>query len=175
MVYDSGKLVDAVMVSIAIPGVFAPAKINDDLILDGGIINPVPVSTLVKMGIKKIIAVNVFPSPGDILQSNEFKLRLMEEEKKQAEKKGFFARVIYNLGVRFNKMLFPNILDIIVNSIQTLEYVVAESNCEKANIVIRPIAAGVDWYDFFKADELVKMGVEETNSSLSAIKTLINE
>jgi len=174
-VYDSGRLVDAVMASIAIPGVFTPIKTNGDLVVDGGIINPVPISVLVKMGIKKIIAVNVFPSPQDIAQSNEFKSRRMEEEKRQAESKGFFAKIARNLGVRFNKILFPNILDIIVNSIQILEFVIAEKDCRRANIVIRPIAVGVDWLEFFKAEELIKTGEEETKKSLAALKSLSSE
>ena len=175
LIYDSGKLIDAVMASIAIPGIFIPTQINGDLIIDGGIIAPVPIGTLVKMGIKKIIAVNVFPSPENIKQSYEFNLRRMDEEKRQAELKGLFAKIAHNLGVRFNKILFPNILDIIVNSIQIMEYVIAETDCQKANIVLRPIAAGVDWYEFFKAEALIKKGEEETNNSLAALKSLINE
>lgn len=175
LVYDSGELVDAVMASIAIPGVFAPTKTKGDLILDGGVINPVPIGTLVKMGIKKIIAVNVLPSPENITQSNEFKLRRRDEEKKEAEARGFFAKTIYNLGAHFNRIFFPNILDVIVNSIQTLEYVIAESHCQKANLVLRPIVAGVDWFEFFKAEMLIKKGEEETTKSLAAIKSLMSE
>lgn len=175
LIYDTGKLIDAVMASIAIPGIFSPTKINGDLIIDGGIIAPVPIGTLVKLGIKKIIAVNVFPSPENIKQNYEFNLRRRDEEKRQAELKGFFAKIAHNLGMRFNRMLFPNILDIIVNSIQTLEYVIAETDCQKANIVIRPIATGVDWYEFFKAEELIKKGEEEARNSLAALKSLIRE
>ena len=175
VIYDSGKIVDAVMASIAIPGLFTPIKRDGDLVVDGGIINPIPISALTKMGIKKVIAVNVFPSPQDVGLSIEFKSRRMEEEKKQAGKKGLFAKIKYNLGASFNKILFPNILDIIVNSIQTLEFVIAEQDCRRANIVIRPIGVGVDWIEFFKADELIKIGEEETRKSLEALKILINE
>lgn len=174
-IYDSGRIVDAVMASIAIPGVFTPIKTNGGLVVDGGIINPVPISVLAKMGIKKIIAVNVLPGPQDIAQSNAFKLRRMEEEKRQAESKGFFAKIAYNLGVRFNKIFFPNILDIIVNSIQVLEFVIAEKDCQRANIVIRPVVVGVDWFEFFKAEDLIKMGEEETKKSSVVLKSLIRE
>jgi predicted acylesterase/phospholipase RssA/CRP-like cAMP-binding protein len=174
-IYDSGNIVDAVMASIAIPGLFTPIKTDGNLVVDGGIINPIPISVLAKMGIKKVIAVNVFPSPQDIGLSIEFKSRRMEEEKRQAEKKGFFAKIKHNLGISFNKILFPNILDIIVNSIQMLEFVIAEQDCRRANIVIRPVGVGVDWIEFFKADELIKIGEEETRKSLAALKSLISE
>jgi NTE family protein len=163
------------MASIAIPGIFAPAKTNGDLIVDGGVINPIPIGTLIKLGINKVIAVNVIPSPADIGLSNELKSRRAQEELRQAESKGFFARMLYRLGARFKKMVFPNIMDVIVNSIQTLEYVIAEGDCQKANIVIRPIAIGVDWFEFFKTDLLVGKGEEEARKALPAIKNMINE
>ncbi|MEK6728066.1 MAG: patatin-like phospholipase family protein [Candidatus Omnitrophota bacterium] len=175
VIYDSGKLLDAVMASIAIPGVFAPVKKEGELIIDGGIVEPVPVGAMVRMGIKKLIAVNVFPSPEDIAHTCEFNKKRADEEKKKCAAKGFFAKIIYSLGARLNKMFFPNIMDVIVNSIQALEYVVAESNCRSADIVLRPIVTGVDWFEFFKSEEMIKKGEEETLKLLPAIKTLISE
>ncbi|MEE8359290.1 MAG: patatin-like phospholipase family protein [Candidatus Omnitrophota bacterium] len=65
VIIDKGKLVDAVMASISIPGIFEPVEFNDAWLIDGGIVNPVPVNVLSKMGIKRIIAVNTLPSPED--------------------------------------------------------------------------------------------------------------
>lgn len=175
VIYDTGALVDAVMASIAIPGVFAPARVNGDLIVDGGIIEPVPVGTLVRSGIKKIIAVNVLPSPENVIQSYELKRRQMEEEKREAQAKGLLSRIAYNLGLRLQKMVSPNILDIIVNSFQTTEYVMSQTDCQKADIVIRPMVVGIDWFDFFKPEPLIRKGEEETNNYLSAIKNLVSE
>ena len=175
VIYDTGALVDAVMASIAIPGVFAPARVNGDLIVDGGIIEPVPVGTLVRSGIKKIIAVNVLPSPENVIQSYELKRRQMEEEKREAQAKGLLSRIAHNLRLRLQKMVSPNILDVIVNSFQTTEYVMSQTDCQKADIVIRPMVVGIDWFDFFKPEPLIKKGEEETNNSLSAIKNLVNE
>jgi len=175
VIYDSGKLIDAVMASIAIPGVFAPVKKEGELIIDGGIVEPVPVGAMVRAGIKKIIAVNVFPSPEDIAHTCEFNKKRADEEKKKCAAKGFFAKINYSLGARINKMLFPNIMDVIVNSIQTLEYVVAESNCQSADVVLRPVVTGVDWFEFFKSEALIKKGAEETVKALEAIKKIISE
>lgn len=173
LVFESGNLVDAVMASIAIPGVFYPARINDDLIIDGGTIEPVPIGTLVKIGIKKIIAVNVLPSPENIIQTYELNKRCEEKEKKQAAEKGLFARLTYAIYQRLHKIFFPNILDIIINSIQTMEYVIAELNCQKADVVIRPAITGIDWFELFKAADLIKQGEDEANQMLPAIKAQI--
>ncbi|HHF51705.1 MAG TPA: hypothetical protein ENL46_03350 [Candidatus Aminicenantes bacterium] len=56
---DGGKIIDAVMASISIPGIFPPYKINNRLLNDGGILDPVPVKPLRDMGIKKIVGINL--------------------------------------------------------------------------------------------------------------------
>ncbi len=54
-----GRIIDAVMASISIPGIFPPYRIKDKLYIDGGVLVPVPVEPLLDMGLKKIIAVNL--------------------------------------------------------------------------------------------------------------------
>jgi len=75
-VIDKGKLVDAVMASTAIPGVFEPVIYGDTQLVDGGIIDPVPVDILSRSGVKKIIAVNVLPSPRDTVGLARKKLNI---------------------------------------------------------------------------------------------------
>jgi len=65
IIYNSGSLVEAVRRSIAIPGVIEPVLEGDQVIIDGGVLNPLPTNVLTGLGIKKIIAVNVLQSPED--------------------------------------------------------------------------------------------------------------
>ena len=53
-----GKLIDAVLASISIPGIFPPYKIDDKLLVDGGISNPTPIDVADEMGADIIIAVD---------------------------------------------------------------------------------------------------------------------
>jgi len=66
LVINGGSIVDAVCKSIAIPGVFKPITRKEQLIIDGGVMNPLPVNVLVSLGIKKIISVNVLQSPSPV-------------------------------------------------------------------------------------------------------------
>lgn len=175
LIFSSGRLVDAVMASIAIPGVFAPARINEDLIIDGGIVEPVPIGTLVRLGIKKIIAVNVLPSPADIMRNYEFKRQAIEEERRIARKGNLREKIRHAIGAKVNKAFFPNILDMIVNSIQSMEYRIAESDCQKADILLSPVAEGVDWFDFFRVERLIRRGEEEALKMLSALRSVLSE
>jgi len=60
-VFDKGLLADAIMASCSMPGVFRPFSFKEGMLLDGGVINPLPTEPLCKMGAKKIIAVYVTP------------------------------------------------------------------------------------------------------------------
>ncbi|MDD3605130.1 MAG: patatin-like phospholipase family protein, partial [Kiritimatiellae bacterium] len=46
VVLDRGEIIDAVRASIAFPGIFTPVKIGNRLLMDGGIVNPVPVNVV---------------------------------------------------------------------------------------------------------------------------------
>jgi NTE family protein len=52
---SSGPVVDAVLASTAIPGVFPPVCINGQLLVDGGVANNTPISTAVHLGATRII------------------------------------------------------------------------------------------------------------------------
>ncbi|MBI2737719.1 MAG: patatin-like phospholipase family protein [Rhodospirillales bacterium] len=56
---QSGPIHEAVRASIAIPGIFSPARLGDKWLLDGGLSNPVPVSVCRALGADVIIAVNL--------------------------------------------------------------------------------------------------------------------
>ncbi|MFH1791569.1 MAG: patatin-like phospholipase family protein [Candidatus Omnitrophota bacterium] len=71
VVISSGSIVDAVMASIAIPGVFNPQEVRGKgLLVDGGIVTPVPVGVLSRHGAKTIVAVNCMPSPEDAIKGS---------------------------------------------------------------------------------------------------------
>ncbi len=58
-VMDKGDLMRAIRASFAVPGVMTPVKYQDKLLVDGGMVNPVPVQTVRNMGAKTVIAVDV--------------------------------------------------------------------------------------------------------------------
>ncbi|MBT6691032.1 patatin-like phospholipase family protein [Candidatus Parcubacteria bacterium] len=60
VVFDRGNLMKAIRASIAVPGIFSPAKINNQYYIDGGVLNQVPFSIIPK-NIKHYVMVNVSP------------------------------------------------------------------------------------------------------------------
>lgn len=62
IILNDGKVSTAIRASTAIPGIFHPVIVNNRTLVDGGVVNNIPVSTLKKMNTDKTIAVNLCPS-----------------------------------------------------------------------------------------------------------------
>ena len=67
VVLRDGSLIEAVRASISIPGIFTPVAIGGRYLVDGGLVNTVPVSICREMGAKYVIGVNVIPEPLKIM------------------------------------------------------------------------------------------------------------
>jgi NTE family protein len=63
-IFTSGDIVEAVRASIAIPGIFVPARSDDQYLVDGGTINPLPIEVARALGAEIVIAVDVNLGPG---------------------------------------------------------------------------------------------------------------
>jgi len=59
VVLDSGYLATALRATMAIPGVFAPVAFEDKLLIDGGLVNNLPVDVVQKMGADIVIAIDL--------------------------------------------------------------------------------------------------------------------
>lgn len=75
VVFSSGRLGFAVRASMAIPGLFAPIKHEDKILVDGGVSNPVPDDVVKNMGADIVIAVNLDNFQGqELFDGNNLKL-----------------------------------------------------------------------------------------------------
>ncbi|MDD5219055.1 MAG: patatin-like phospholipase family protein [Candidatus Bipolaricaulis sp.] len=63
VVLREGSLVDAVRASTAIPGLFRPVRWNGRVLVDGGLVDPVPVGSCRALGADVVIAVDITPRP----------------------------------------------------------------------------------------------------------------
>lgn len=63
IIFSKGSVVDAVRASISLPVFFEPVRVHNHLIVDGGVLNPIPVDQLKAMGAKYIIATDLTTKP----------------------------------------------------------------------------------------------------------------
>lgn len=62
VVLDRGRVADAVRATISVPGVFLPVELGAMRLVDGGMLNNLPVNVVRRMGAEVVIAVNVLPN-----------------------------------------------------------------------------------------------------------------
>jgi len=170
-IFDRGPLVEAIMASCTMPGVFTPFKLKETMLFDGGVTSPLPTEPLLRMGVKKIIAVNVTPSREDVKRQYEkLKQELTVNLPQDIKKRRWF-------GIKgfFKDRFKTNILDIIFSSVEILQSEVAEKEAKLADVVLHPDTSGLYWLELHRAAEFVKRGEEEARRKLDRIKQVISE
>ncbi len=176
VVYDEGDVVDAIRASISIPGIFRPVKWGkDQFLIDGGVVDPLPVKVLNQYGVKKIIAVNVLSASEDhMLRKEHFERKKMELEV-SLKQKNFLERLWFSLCTAIERRYQDNVFNVLMNTIQFLEYGIAESASAAADIVIHPVVVDAHWAEFHSVSKFIKCGEDKTTEQLSDIKRLVEE
>jgi NTE family protein len=175
LVIDSGSVAEAVRTSIAIPAILKPILRGPNVIVDGGILNPLPIRALQQAGANKVIAVNVFPTTKDMQERLLIREEMAEKEKAEAREKGLFAKTLYWIRVRVRSIFFPNLFDILMNTIQAMEAEIADVEGEAADVLVRPVLANASWVDFYKPQQFIRRGEEEAMRLLPKIKALVSQ
>ncbi|MGD2036153.1 MAG: patatin-like phospholipase family protein [Bacteroidales bacterium] len=92
VILDKGSVADAVMASTCIPGIFNPIEINGKMLVDGGIVENVPINTTKEMGADFVIGVDLnskhkYDKPDNILDviMNSFHFLMQLADKLQTE------------------------------------------------------------------------------------------
>jgi NTE family protein len=170
-----GDLVSAIRKSISIPGVFQPIITPDQIIIDGGVMNPLPTNVLVSSDVKRIIAVNVLQTPEDVIRSYEKAQAEIHKSLQVSFVKEPLKYIANHLLCWVNRRFFPNISDIIVRTLEASESVIAQQSGRAADVVIHPDLAGLSWYELYQAEELIKRGEEAARKHIDKLRTIVNK
>jgi NTE family protein len=168
VVFSSGEVAQAVHASSAIPGACIPVNIDNELYIDGGIADPLPVDVLEEMGIERIIAINTIPTPAYL----RARLELERERDVRRNKKTNQFRAFVN---RYLNYFAPgNVLDNILRSFNGAQMQVAEHACQFADVVLRPLSFDGRWHDFRRPGKYIAIGRREAEQHLDEVKALVN-
>jgi NTE family protein len=170
-----GSTLDAVRASIALPGLFAPVVSDGMMLVDGGLVNPVPVSVARAMGADIVIAVDL---GSDILG------RHLRSDAAPESLVGVAADLIRKLqdtlGLRIPKRPTdepptPTIFEVLASSINIMQVRIARSRMagDPADLVVAPRLAHLRLLDFHRAREAIEEGrraVERVTPALDLVK-----
>lgn len=175
VVFKSGSVVDAILASIAIPGVVRPPKWNGKRLIDGGVTNPVPVNLLIAEGVHKTIAVNVLPGSQDMLEAQKCATKEMPSFRGKSFIGAFFGKNYYRFRQFLKRNMVHNIFNVMVNTIQYLEATISAMQQSDADVGIHPVVWGSHWAEFHDPKKFIDCGEAKTEEVLSEIRKLLDE
>jgi len=175
IVLDEGSVAKAVRASVSIPAIFVPVRVRGRWLIDGGVLDPVPVDVLTRMGVHKVIAVNTLPSPEDITRRHQELAEERARMEKEARRRGWISRLTVPLRRGFWNWLDANLFDVIMHTMQGMEYVLAEAQCAQADVALHPTVPRVTWWEFYNVEQLIRRGEQEAEAHLPEIKRLVFE
>ena len=142
VVFDSGKIVDALRASISVPAVLKPHKVNNHFCVDGGLVNNLPVLQAEKMGATRVLAIKVQKPKGRVTAYRNF-----------CETRSWWKRRFRFWGAK----LFH---DMIEKTIELLSIAGDNYQIQQASISVDVICFDNEkfaYMDFFKWKDIVKV------------------
>jgi NTE family protein len=155
-----GSTFDAVRASIALPGLFAPVRWEGSLLVDGGLVNPVPVSVARAMGADIVIAVDL----GSDVLGRRFRAASGPEPPASAINK-WMRKLQENLrGLAHaespDEPVMPSMLDVLTTCLDIVQVRIARSRMagEPPEVIVAPRLARLRLLDFHRAKEAIEEG-----------------
>jgi NTE family protein len=166
IVCRTGKVIDAVHASCAMPGVIVPVHYQGHRCVDGGVVDPVPVSVLRKYGeVDIVIAISTIPS------FEEIEHCALQDFNKP--KRALHRRILSRLLKPVNLLAKGNIIDTFVSSLKASQIRMAHDSYKHADIVIKPISCIGRWYDYHEYDYFIEIGRQAAEQALPQIRKLL--
>ncbi|MEO0393874.1 MAG: patatin-like phospholipase family protein, partial [Pseudomonadota bacterium] len=178
-----GDLVDSIRASMSLPGVFHPVQHRGRWLVDGAIVNPVPVSTCRALGAQLVIAVNL---SGDLIgqiRSNNGPVPrvagfdVLSEMEDVEPRKGFWGlrdRLWNPIGqVLFhrNNREAPSLFGSMVATLNVVQDRITRSRLagDPPDVQISPKVGHIGLMEFDRAEDLIRLGEAAVETSLSDI------
>jgi NTE family protein len=172
-----GRLVDALRASYALPGIFPPVYIGDRWLVDGTLVNPVPVSAARALGARVVIAVNlnadVFGRSTTIVNfGSDADAERVEEEPKTRHGLGALFTAERALKRQFlGAAGRPGLSTVMVEAFNVMQDRITRSRLagDPPDAAINPRLGHIGWFDFHRGQEAIALGVEAAEKALESI------
>ena len=171
-----GSVVQAVWSSMALPGLFPAIRHNNQWLVDGGLVNPVPVSVCRAWGADIVIAVNL---NGDIV-GKRFHKTVMKKNGIEAvsEKISELVKEYTNLPLfePDNIEQPPSLLDAIAASVNITQDRITRSRLagEPPDMVLSPKLSDIGLLELYRADEAIEEGKKCVKRMIPEIEHLLD-
>lgn len=172
LIFNSGSLYDAIRASISIPTVFTPYVKDGSYIVDGGVLNPIPINRVKRIDDDILVVVDVnarVPNnkPPPLLENNNHEEKRYSKyintvinklnyfiPKHETDKLGYFSLLNKTTGLMLHQI-----------SLMTLEKY-------QPDILINISRDSFGTYDFYKSEKLIEAGKKATIEAIDKFKTI---
>jgi NTE family protein len=185
-----GRIVEAMRASYALPGIFSPVLVGDRWLVDGALVNPVPVSAARAFGAEIVIAANlssdVFahsttiyshgPAPVEVTVAPT--PEVLDPAPAPAPKRGFgrlfsertMKREFFGGGGR------PGISTVMVDAFNIMQDRITRARLagDPPDLLISPRVGQIGWFDFHRADDLIAHGIRAAERAIESIQEAID-
>jgi NTE family protein len=179
-----GRLVDALQASYALPGIFPPVLIGGRWLVDGALVNPVPVSAARALGARLVIAVNVNADlfgRGTIIASHgsdESDLEAAAAAAAPTSKsgfRGFFTREPSLPRQLLGRRGRPGIPTVMIEAFNVMQDRITRARLagDPPDVLINPRLGSIGWFDFHRGKDAIHLGAEAAERSLDSINEAI--
>jgi len=168
-----GPLLEAVRASVALPGLFTPVQYQGRWLVDGGLVNPVPVSVCRALGADVVVAVDV---NSDLLERREIKPASGEAAEPAPHEHPLDAQIGHAAGGwhrwlggrarRLKRRLFedteegPSLLDVMARSVHIMQVRITRSRMagDPPEVLLSPRLGNIGLLEFHRGGEALDAG-----------------
>jgi len=176
---NKGNLITALKASFALPGIFRPVQINGRWLIDGALVNPIPVSVCRALGARIVIAVNLSSDlfgKGGVIHDQEAIADPTGAE--DATLPGGNGRAAVHL---LHRQIFgrsngaPGMSAVMMDAINITQDRIARSRLagDPPDITIGPKTGSIGLFDFHRANEAITAGAKATEAQLDEIRSAV--
>jgi len=178
-----GRMVHAMRASYALPGIFSPVLVGDRWLVDGALVNPVPVSAARALGAEIVIAANlssdVFTHSTTVYSHGAAADAPETAIGPAPPKRGigkFFSpertvkREFFGGGGR------PGISSVMVDAFNIMQDRITRARLagDPPDMLITPRVGQIGWFDFHRAEDLIAHGARAAERAIDAIQEAIH-
>jgi NTE family protein len=175
VVFTKGSLFDAIRASVSIPSVLTPVKTKDGLLVDGGVLNNIPINHAKRVPGDMLVVVNVNASipvsRPKISREDDEKLK-HSYQKKIEEFQSYLQKILPQTHTEKGshnheeKLGYFNLIDKTI-SLMTNQLAQMSLKDYAPDLMIEISHDACGTFDFFKAEELLEMGREATRRAFN--------
>ncbi len=172
----NGSLTEALKASFALPGVFPPVKRNGRFLVDGALINPVPISPCHAMNSRMTIAVDLnadiigkAAKPGEAYSTVAGFDLFNDKDVPPEEQKKFYSGITKRLFRREEHS--PSLFGVMVSALNIMQDRLTRSRLagEPPDVHIKPLIGHIGLLEFERAGELIGAGEDAATAALPDI------